>query len=82
MPKKQIDYIIALDISEKEIIRQEALLMSLANKMIAIKDIIDSSTKNELNHYCEKYDGFYYYIKLLEMLAQGCAEGAFKDMLN
>ena len=56
--------------------------MSLCNKMEPIKKIMDSASENELNYYCDKYDGFYAYMKLLEQLAQGCADGVFKDIIS
>jgi len=61
---------------------QEALLMSLCDKMEKIKEIMDASSQNELNQYCTQYEGFYEYMKLLEQLAQGCAQGLFDDVLK
>ena len=85
LSKEQIDYIINLDAMGKEIMRQggqEALLMSMVNKMPELKKIMESSTPEELDFYCEEYDGFYHYMKMLEMLAQGCADGIFNDVLQ
>ena len=81
----QKEFIINLDSQAKDIIQtsgQEGLLMSLADKIHDIKNIMDASSHDELDQYCEKYDGFYMYMKLLEQLAQGCADGAFKDLLK
>ncbi|MEA2076882.1 MAG: hypothetical protein U9O95_02575 [Candidatus Marinimicrobia bacterium] len=43
--------------------------------MPRIKTIIDSVPKKEIEMYFYEYDGFYYYIKLLENLAQSIADG-------
>lgn len=60
----------------------EALLMSLAHKMPQIKDIMDSATEEELNTYCQQYDGFYQYMKLLERMALASSQGAFDDIIK
>lgn len=61
---------------------KEELLKSLWGKMDKLQEIMASSTGSELNDYCEKYDGFYLYMKMLEELAGACSEGVFKDILN
>jgi hypothetical protein len=73
-----------MNVNAKEILKQggqEALLISLCDKMSAIKGIMDASSKAELNQYCQQYEGFYHYMKLLEQLAKGCSEGVFNDLL-
>ncbi len=81
----QKDFIILMDVKAKQILKQggEAeLLMSLFDKMEKIKSIIASSSGDELDQYCEKYDGFYQYMKLLERLAQGASQGVFDDIIK
>lgn len=78
-------FIAALDNEAKRIIKQggqEALLMSLSKIMPTLKDIMDSATKDELNQYCEQYDGFYQYMKLLENMARGISQGTFDGTLK
>lgn len=58
--------------------REEELLMLVANNMHDIKDILDISEKNELNLYCEQYDGFYQCMNLLERLAMAIEDGTIK----
>jgi hypothetical protein len=73
-----------MNVNAKEILKQggqEALLISLCDKMTAIKGIMDASSKAELNQYCKLYEGFHCYMKLLEQLAKGCSEGVFNDLL-
>lgn len=85
LSQEQIDYIINLDAKGKEIMHhggEGALLMSMVDKMPELKKIMDNSTHSELDAYCEKYEGFFYYMKMLEMLAQGCKDGIFNDILE
>lgn len=85
LTQAQINFIKQMDNKAKKILKyggQEELLMSLCDKMEAIKKIMDSASEGELNHYCDKFDGFYAYMKLLEQLAQGCANGVFKDVIS
>ena len=80
---QQKDFIISLHHRAKKILQygdEGALMMSLADKRHQIKELIDSVSQEELDQYCESYDGFYRYIKLLERLAQGCADGIFDDL--
>lgn len=79
----QKDFIIMLDEKARQILKeggQEALLMSLATKMNAMKEIMDASTEDELNAYCEKYEGFFQYMKLLEQLAYASSQGLLNDI--
>ncbi|MBX9703224.1 MAG: hypothetical protein K2X39_03635 [Silvanigrellaceae bacterium] len=74
LTKEHKDFIILMDSKAKQILQhgsQEELLISLCSKMDKIKEIMDASSGNELDYYCEKYEGFYHYMKLLEQLAQG-----------
>ena len=82
---KQKNFIQLMNSKAKSILEhggKEALLMSLCNKMEQIKEIMDASSQDELNRYCTEYEGFYEYMKLLEQLAQGCAQGVFNDVLE
>jgi hypothetical protein len=53
----------------------EALLRSLADDMPTFKQLLDTCTGAEMDALCERYDGFYRFAKLLEMLAGGIADG-------
>lgn len=71
--------VVDLDIKAKQALQQggeEALLMSLCDKMDKIKNIMDSLSEDEFNQYCAQYHGFYRYMKLLEDLASAIADGA------
>jgi len=54
----------------------EALLMSLADHMVAFKQLMDMSTIEEMNALCQRYEGFYRFANLLERLAEGIADGS------
>lgn len=82
---KMKEFIELMDVEAKSILRnsnQEELLKSFWGKMEKLQEILDTATKDELNHYCEKYDGFYLYMKTLEHLANACSDGTFNDILK
>ena len=54
----------------------EALLMSMADSMGTFKQLLDTCTRADIDTLCERYDGFYRFAKLLEMLAEGIADGS------
>lgn len=54
----------------------EALLMSMADYMGTFKQLLDTCTRADMDTLCERYDGFYRFAKLLEMLAEGIADGS------
>ena len=54
----------------------EALLVSLAGHMGTFKQLMDTSTGEEMDALCQRYDGFYRFAKLLELLAEGIADGS------
>lgn len=81
----QKELIVLMDKDAKRTVKQGgdgAILMSLAHKMHQIKDIMNSSSEGELNFYCQRYEGFYQYMKLLEKLAVASSQGAFNDIIN
>jgi hypothetical protein len=83
---EQKQWILRIDEKTKEILGHgggdEALLTLLCDQKDDIEKIIDSSLENELNAYCEQYEGFYRFMKLLEQLADGIASGIFDDILK
>ena len=54
----------------------EALLLSMADYMPTFKQLLDTCTGAEMDALCDRYDGFYRFAKLLEMLAGGIADGS------
>ena len=55
--------------------RDEELMKHLYLVMESLKKIMDSSTQKELNTYCQEYNGFYRFMKLLEKLAVAISKG-------
>ncbi len=43
--------------------------------MATFKELLDTSTHEQMNSLCETYPGFYRFAKLLETLAQGIKDG-------
>jgi len=50
--------------------------MSIAEYMETFKQLLDTCTGEEMDALCDRYDGFYCSAKLLEMLADGSADGS------
>jgi len=51
------------------------LLTEMFDLMPRVKDIIDTVPTKEMEMYFYAHDGFYRYMKVLENLAQGIADG-------
>lgn len=45
-----------------------SILMTLAFHMNDIREILDQFQENELETYCQKYEGFHFFITLLEKI--------------
>ena len=54
----------------------EALLMSMADYMGTFKQLLDTCSRADMDTLCARHDGFYRFAKLLEMLAEGLADGS------
>ena len=54
----------------------EDLLVSMADHMGTFKQLMDISTRSDMDRLCQQYDGLYRYAKLLERLAEGIADGS------
>ena len=56
----------------------ETLLLSMADYMGTFKQVMDSSTPDEMNQLCDRFSGFYRFGKLLEAMAQGIQDGTIR----
>jgi hypothetical protein len=65
----QVQNIIANGDSDEDILR------SMSDYMDTFKQLMDSSTPDEMKHLCDRFSGFYRFGKLLEALAQGIQDG-------
>ena len=79
---EQIKLISLIDQKVKDILssggNEISVMISLLEEMPQIKTIIDSADKEELNKYCDSYEGFYRYMKILENTAGAIANGSIK----
>jgi hypothetical protein len=51
------------------------LLQACYDYMDAFKRVMDNTSPIQMEYICQQYDGFYRFAKLMEMLAQGIADG-------
>ena len=51
------------------------LLQTCYDYMDAFKRVMDSTSRIQMDDICQRYDGFYRFAKLMEMLARGIADG-------
>ncbi len=52
-----------------------AILRNMVGYMDGFKRLMDTTTPEEMNELCARFDGFYRYAKVLEALAGGIASG-------
>ena len=52
------------------------MLMTLYDYMDSFKQVMDTTTKVEMDYLIQQYDGFYRFAKLLEQMAQGISDGS------
>jgi hypothetical protein len=53
----------------------ESILVGMIEYMPSIKKMIDLMDNKKLDLYYQEYEGFFYFMKLLEELASGIASG-------
>ena len=79
---EQINLIFFIDQKVKSILssggNETSIMVSLLDEMPRIKTIINSADKGELDNYCNSYEGFYQYMKILENTARDIANGSIK----
>ena len=51
------------------------ILISLSNHLHEIKKLMDASSTDEMDRYCQQFEGFYLFMTLLEDIASGIANG-------
>ena len=82
LTEQQKHLIITVDKRVKSILakggNEAKLLVEMFDIMPRIKAMIDSAPTKEIEMYFYEYDGFCRYIKLLENLAPGIADGRIK----
>ena len=80
LTSKQVQSATLIDKHVQQILAEgggdEELLVSMYDHMGTFKQLLDNSTEQEINELCQQYDGFYRFAKLLELLAEGIADGS------
>lgn len=54
------------------------LLQKSFSQMATFKELLDTTTHEQMDILCETYSGFYRFAKLIENLAQGIHDGTIK----
>lgn len=62
-------------ITANEEVDDLTLLVSMSDYLDSFKQLMDSSTAEEMDLLCERYPSFYRFGKVLEQLAEGIASG-------
>ena len=80
LTEKQKQLIVYIDQQVNTIISnggdEATILVSLVDIMDDLKEIIRSAETDTLDICCQKYDGFYRFMKIMETLAAGIADGS------
>jgi hypothetical protein len=53
----------------------DILKLIMSDRMDTIKELLDTASEHKMDELCDKYDGFYHFMKILERLAQNIADG-------
>lgn len=53
----------------------EEILVEMVDYMEGFKYLMDTLDQGEIDILCDRYDGFYYFAKFLENIAEGIAAG-------
>jgi hypothetical protein len=54
------------------------ILQNSFSHMATFKELLDTTTHEQMDNLCETYPGFYRFAKLIENLAQGIHDGIIK----
>ncbi len=54
------------------------LLQNSISQMATFKELLDTTSHDQMDKLCEMYSGFYRFAKLIELLAQGIHDGTIK----
>ena len=80
--KKQIRLAKHIDEHVKKVIAEggddETLLLSMPDYMGTFKQLMDATSKEQMDELCERFTGFYRFGKLLESLARGIQDGSIQ----
>jgi hypothetical protein len=51
------------------------ILIAVSDRMNELKTLLDSTPEEEMDMYCERYEGFYLFMAILEDLAEDISTG-------
>lgn len=82
---KQQNDLIYLDSKVKQLLSEgrsdEQIFIAMGPDMPLFKSIM-SSSESEMDKHCLNHTGFYHYAKILETVAQACADGKLNEFLQ
>jgi PAS domain S-box-containing protein len=73
--KKKNGILYWVDVTMNPVFNDENILMNLYDYMGTFKELLDTSTRFEIDELCERFDGFYKFAKILEQIAEGISNG-------
>jgi hypothetical protein len=56
----------------------ESVFEKAWSQSTTFKELLDTCAQGQMDELCQEYEGFYTYAKLMEMLAQGIADGTIE----
>lgn len=56
----------------------EAVLTNMIDHMATFKRVMDSSTQEQMDELCQRYEGFHYFSQVLQNMAQGVQDGSIE----
>ncbi len=74
----QVAHIIATE--KTTTAEDEAIVGLMPDWMDGFKMLMDTLTPDEFDWLFQEYPGFYRFSKMMEKIAQGCADGLFDDI--
>lgn len=79
---KTIDQKVSKAVSNRNSQEQNdtAVLKVVQDHIHDFKTIMDGTSQDELNKFCEQYEGFYLFANFMERFAGATARGAFSDI--
>jgi hypothetical protein len=57
---------------------KEHLLLATYDYMEGFKSVMDTVSSVQMDYLCQQYSGFYRFAKLMELMAQGIADGVIE----
>lgn len=62
------------------VIGDEKLLQKCHDYIDAFKQMLGSSSRIQIDYICQQYSGFFCFARIMEIVAQGIADGVIKSL--